>query len=58
MRQDIETLKSNDLFGIAKRHPKVSLLIGFTMYLFLISDVRYAIIQFLGEVIQVAIKVL
>lgn len=58
MRADIDTLKSNDLFGVAKRHPKVALLIAFVMYLFLISDVRYAIIQFLGEILEVAIKVL
>lgn len=58
MRADIETLKSNDLFGVAKRNPKAVLLIAFVLYLFLISDVRYAIIQFLGEILEVAIKVL
>jgi hypothetical protein len=58
MREDIETLKSNDLFGVAKRHPKISLLIVFIMYLFLISDVRNTIIQFLGEILEVSLKIL
>lgn len=58
MREDIETLKSNDLFGVAKRHPKMSFLIVFIMYLFLISDVRNIILQFLGEILEVALKIL
>jgi len=56
IRQDIDTLKDNDWFGLIKKYPKVSILIVFIMYLFLISPVREAVLQFLGEILEVALK--
>ncbi len=58
IRSDLNILKSNDWFGVAKKHPKVFMLLICILYLFLISPVRDAVIQFLGEIMQVAIKVL
>lgn len=58
VRYDLNILKSNDWFGVAKKHPKITFLLVCVLYLFLISPVRDAVIQFLGEIMQVAIKVL
>lgn len=58
MRADIDTLKGNDLFGVAKKHPKLSVLIAFALYLFLISDVRQYVMTFIGDILQVVIKIL
>ena len=58
VHSDLNILKSNDWFGVAKKHPKIFMLLICILYLFLISPVREAVIQFLGEIMQVAIKVL